>query len=241
MREWLNGRASPSQGERCEFESRFPLQIHKGEIAMKTIVFQGDSITDANRLYDFDWALGMGYANMVSGMLGKEFPDTFKFLNRGISGNRVVDLYARWKVDCLNLKPDYVSILIGVNDVWHEIGNCNGVSLPRFKDVYRMLLEDTKKALPDTKIMLMSPFVMRFIETENHWDTFRTEVAKRAEVVHELGKEFDLPVICLQDAFDEALTKGSVENWTGDGVHPSAAGHKLIADLWVENFKKDLL
>ena len=87
---------------------------------MKTIVFQGDSITDAIRNCENDNYMGSGYATMVAGELGLSEPNEYKFYNRGISGNRVLDLYARWKTDCLNLKPDYLSILVGINDVWHE-------------------------------------------------------------------------------------------------------------------------
>ena len=106
---------------------------------MKTILFQGDSITDAGRARDNDSNVGIGYPVLVKGTLGFEHPGEYTFLNRGISGNRVVDVYARIKSDIINLKPDVMSILIGVNDVWHEFSRKNGVDAEKFEKVYSML------------------------------------------------------------------------------------------------------
>ena len=103
----------------------------------KTILFQGDSITDCGRSRENDSDMGMGYPTMVKGELGLEYPGQYTFLNRGISGDRIVDIYARIKADIINLKPDYMSILIGVNDVWHELGGCcNGVSAEKYEKIY---------------------------------------------------------------------------------------------------------
>ena len=97
------------------------------------ILFQGDSITDAGRSRDNDQYIGTGYPLLVKSELGYKFPGKYEFINRGISGNRIVDLYARIKADIINIKPDVMSILIGVNDVWHEFGvNPNGVSSEKF-------------------------------------------------------------------------------------------------------------
>ena len=110
---------------------------------METILFQGDSITDAGRFRDDPSNMGQGYPNRVAGRLGLQNPGRYEFYNRGISGNRIVDLYARIKSDILNLQPDYMSILIGVNDVWHEKDWKNGVSSSKFKKIYSMLLANT--------------------------------------------------------------------------------------------------
>ena len=109
---------------------------------MKTILFQGDSITDVDRTRDSDMYLGRGYAMLVEASLGADRPGQFRFLNRGISGNRVVDLYARIKKDMINLKPDYMSILIGINDVWHEYTRQNGVDAEKYEMVYGLLIEE---------------------------------------------------------------------------------------------------
>ena len=128
----------------------------------KIILFQGDSITDAGRSYERNDMRGRGYATMVSGELGLSYPEEYEFINRGISGNRIVDIYARMKSDIINLKPDYMSLLIGVNDVWHEFyENPNGVATDKFEKVYSMLIEELKEALPDLKIMILEPFVLK--------------------------------------------------------------------------------
>lgn len=208
---------------------------------MKRVLFQGDSITDAarHREESFWLSLGMGYATMAAGRAGVEFPGEYEFLNKGVSGNRVVDLYARWKIDCLNLKPDYLSILIGVNDVWHEIGEQNGVEAERFEKVYDMLLSETKAALPEIGIMLLEPYVLYGSGSKENWEYFRTEVEKRGAITKKLSEKYDLPFVPLQKKFDEALVKAPVEYWAGDGVHPTPAGAALIADAWLEAFKKN--
>ncbi len=207
---------------------------------MQTILFQGDSITDVQRDRTEDNYRGMGYATMCAGGVGVRHPGEYSILNRGIGGNRVVDLYARWKIDCLNLKPDVISILIGVNDVWHELNEENGVSEKRFRDVYTMLLEDTLEALPNVKIMLLEPFLMRYIATDEKWDRFFEEVKIRARVSKEVAERFNLSFVPLQAVFDKAVATAPVEQWTVDGVHPSAAGHKLITDEWVRCFEAEV-
>lgn len=203
----------------------------------KTILFQGDSITDAFRRYENDSHLGTGYANMVSARLGLENPDAYTFYNKGISGNRSVDLYARMKKDILNLKPDYMSILIGVNDVWHEKMHNNGVTPEKFKKIYAMLLEEVQEALPDIKIMLMEPFIAPGSTTNEDLEWFRVEVAKMAKAVRELSEEFNLPFIELQADLDALLDKAPEGYWLFDGVHPSIWFHQYIADKWIATFK----
>ena len=133
----------------------------------KTILFQGDSITDTGRIRDNDISVGTGYANLVKAHLGAAYPYQYKFHNRGISGNRVVDLFARIKIDMINLKPDYMSILIGVNDVWHEYTRQNGVSAEKFEMVYGLMIEELQQALPNLKLMILEPFVLPGSATEN--------------------------------------------------------------------------
>lgn len=205
---------------------------------MQTILFQGDSITDAGRSRGDDINLGLGYPTLVKGELGYDNPGRYTFYNRGISGNRVVDLYARIKVDFINLRPDYLSILIGVNDVWHEFGNQNGVSAEKYFKVYAMLIEEIKEVLPDTKIMILEPFVLKGTGTEEHFEEFRAEVQKRAAKAKEIAKKYGLSFISLQDKFDEAAKTAPNEYWLADGVHPTAMGHELIKRAWIEEFKK---
>ena len=202
------------------------------------ILFQGDSITDAGRARDNDVNVGRGYPLMVKASLGFEAPGRYEFVNRGISGNRIVDVYARIKNDIINLKPDVMSILIGVNDVWHEFAESpNGVSADKYYKIYDMLIEEVKNALPDIKIMIMEPFVLKACATEEKWDCFNSEVKKRAEMAKKIAQKYNLPFISLQDGFDK-LSKNIEESyWLADGVHPTAMGHEYIKNEWIKAFK----
>lgn len=209
---------------------------------MKTVLFQGDSITDMYRTSTQDEILGIGYPVLVAAQLGYEYPEKYKFINRGINGSRVVDVYARIKSDIINLKPDILSILIGVNDVWHELGGeRNGVDAEKYYKVYSMLIQEIKDALPNTEIMIMEPFVLKASATEKEWEIFKSEVLKRAEKAKAVAEEYDLTYIPLQEKFDEAESQAKAAHWLYDGVHPSSAGHEIIRKEWVNAFKKSVL
>lgn len=203
------------------------------------ILFYGDSITDMGRSRDFDekaFGYGVGYVNNVSATLKYEDPEAYQIINRGIGGNRVVDLYARIKADVWNHTPDLISILIGINDVWHEIHGKNGVELDRFERVYRMMIEDTKKVLPNVKFIICEPFVLKGEATEEWFEQF-SEIRKYAAVIKNLAKEYGIPFVELQDKFDEAAEKHGAVHYLYDGVHPDIAGGKLIAEEWMKVFK----
>lgn len=203
---------------------------------MKTILFQGDSITDVRRVRDNDQLLGMGYPLLVSGTLHADYPGQYRIYNRGISGNRVVDLYARIKADFINLKPDIISILVGVNDVWHEFSHGDGVSAEKYFKVYSMLVEELKEALPGVKIMVLEPFVLKGSATEEVWETFSSEVYKRAVLAGKVAEKYGLAFIPLQRCFDEAAKLAPNDFWLMDGVHPTVAGHELIKREWLKHF-----
>ena len=207
------------------------------------ILFQGDSITDTGRNTNSGSliSIGQGYAMLIDGKLSVKYPGKFTFENRGISGSRIVDVYARIKCDCWNLNPDVLSLLIGVNDVWHEVGGKNGVDEKRFYNVYRMLVADTLERFPEMKMMLMEPFVLKAAATEGAWDYFDTETKKRAEAVKKIAEEFHQTFLPLQAMFDEAAALCPASYWLGDGVHPTPAGHQLIADKWLDAFEKNIL
>lgn len=204
------------------------------------ILFFGDSITDALRDKNptpYNTKFGTGFVMQIVGRLFERDPVGYDIINTGISGHRVVDLYARIKKDAWNYEPDVINILIGVNDVWHEINYQNGVELDRFEKVYRMLIEDTKKALPNTKIIINEPFVLKGSATEENFDEF-LEVYKYAEVASRLAKEYDLYFLPLQKAFDEAAEKYGADTFLRDGVHPTVQGSVLIATEWMKLFDK---
>ena len=202
------------------------------------ILFQGDSITDASRNRNADGARGHGYATLVSAKLSFENPNEYEFVNRGISGNRVTDLLARIQCDMINLKPDVMSILIGVNDVWHEINYQNGVNTELFEVVYNLLIAELKSALPNLRIIILEPFVLKGSATEENWEAFDKGVADKAAAAKRVAEKNGLEFIPLQGKFDEAATKAPASYWLGDGVHPTAAGHELITREWIKVFEK---
>lgn len=211
----------------------------------KIILFQGDSITDAGRSRTIDSSMGCGYPTLVSGHLGMAYPYKFKFYNRGIGGHRVVDLYARIKADMINLKPDYMSILIGINDVWHEIGDHNGVDAEKFELVYGLMIEELLREIPDLKLMLLEPFVLPGSATRSNdenpgrWEYFRAETDLRRVAVKRLAEKYNLVFVPLQDRFDAANADAKEDGyWLADGVHPTSAGHELIKQAWLEGFAK---
>ena len=211
---------------------------------MKKILFFGDSITDATRDKEGEIgslrSYGLGYVMQIAGRILKDAPNDYTIINRGISGNRTCDLHARVKWDVWHHEPDVLSILIGVNDVWHEIKQNNGVEIERFELLYDMLLTDTFKRLPNVKMILLEPFVLKGTATEEDYDRF-LEVKKYAKVVKKLADKYKLPFVPLQDKFDEMSEKFGVELYLADGVHPNIAGTTLIAEEWIKHAKENKL
>lgn len=205
---------------------------------MIKILFQGDSITDGARDRESFDSMGFAYPLLVNADLGMKNPGKYKFINRGISGNRIVDLYARMKSDILKLEPDVMSILIGINGVWLEATDGIGVEADKYYKIYDMLLEEVTAALPNLKIMIMEPFVLKTVMTANQWDFIRSETEKRAQSAKKLAEKYNLTFIPLQEDFDAMAEKTCVEDWSSDGVHPTMLGHALIRDKWIEAFSK---
>ncbi len=204
---------------------------------MANIVFYGDSITDAGRDKTANTQLGVGYPTIVSGRLSVEAPEKDVFVNKGVSGNRIVDLYAQIN-GVLNAKPDVISILIGVNDVWHKFAYQNGVATDKFEKVYSLLLDEIYEAYPNVKIMLFEPFVLKGTATEEMYDEFRADVVDKAKAVKRVAEKFNIPFIPLQEKFDSLYNPENPTYWLRDGVHPTHAGHTLIADAWLETYNK---
>ena len=208
---------------------------------MKTILFQGDSITDACRSEEYICHMGLGYPAYVAGRLGLECPNDYKFVNRGVSGDRVTDVYARRKEDILAYQPDVMSFLIGVNDVWrmfdHYEGQ-DGVQTARFTEVYRGILDELLGVKPGVQLILMEPFINRGSATEQEYDAFRACVEEKAAAVKRIAGEYGAVFVPLQAELDRLCQDVPCEHWTVDGVHPTIYFHLHIADCWLAAYKK---
>jgi len=186
------------------------------------ILFQGDSITDCSRNREDPSNLGDGYVNLITGILSERYSHyNTKIINRGISGDGIRDLQLRWNTDCIDLRPDILSILIGVNDT---------LSTPagQFEEEYRMLMKRTTRAL-NSKIILCEPFLL----LENN-DAYRDDLNPKIEIVHKLSEEFCTLLLPIDKIFRESCSLHPPEYWAPDGVHPTPAGHALIAKSWIE-------
>ena len=212
---------------------------------MIRILFQGDSITDVGRSREDNANVGRGYPHLIKAAFNLNEPNKYEFINRGIAGNRSVDIYARIKSDIINLAPDFMSVLFGVNDVSHEIFRQNGVSEAKFEAIYSMLIEEVRAALPNIKLLIMEPFLLPASATvgvladgSETYPFYRAEVEKRAAAARRVAEKYSVEFLPLQKLFDEAAEKTSPEYWLKDGVHPSEAGHALIAEEWKKAFER---
>ena len=195
--------------------------------AKQTIEFIGDSITDCDKDDPAFKPLGNGYVRYVNHLLLTGYPELdLSVINKGVSGNRVTDLRSRWKTDVLDINPDWLFIYIGINDVWryYEGDREEAVDLPEFENTYRQLIKGAQTNT-NTNVRLVSPFLAE----KDPEDAFRRKLGLYQEVIDKLGTIFELPVIHLQPAFDWAMLSKPTSVWTSDRVHPTEAGHMLIA------------
>lgn len=197
----------------------------------QTVLFQGDSITDCGRDYSDQSNLGLGYPMMAASLFQAAHPEfAATFINKGISGNRAVDLRNRWSEDCVNLKPDLVSILIGINDTWRKFDSNDPTSADAFYESYKAILQRVKDEL-GAKIVILEPFVLPCPPDRIGW---REDLDPKIQVARTLAREFDAIYIPLDGIFASASMKAKPEFWAADGVHPSSAGHALIAQEWLK-------
>lgn len=193
------------------------------------VLFQGDSITDCGRSRDNDADLGTGYAALLAAWISAQYPcRNITFINRGISGHRAKDLLARWQTDCIDLRPTWVSILIGINEAWRRY-DCNDPTSPQqFADTYRALLEQTRAI--GARIVLCEPFVLPVPPDREQW---REDLDPKISVVRALAREFNTYYVPLDGIFAAASARREPAFWAADGVHPTPAGHALIAQAWL--------
>jgi lysophospholipase L1-like esterase len=205
------------------------------------LLFQGDSITDmkwGRNESDRNHYLGHSYVFLIAARLGVDMPEAkLEFFNRGISGNKVSDLKARWQKDAIDMKPDLLSILVGTNDVGMGIRHPNkAVSPVDFERDYRHILEASLKASPKLRIVLLDPFILQTgrLKNQQAYAFRRKETDKMRVVVTKLAKDYQTAHLQTQDLFDQAASEAGAENWIWDGIHPLPQGHELIARHWLD-------
>lgn len=209
-----------------------PSMLSEGD----TVLFQGDSITDAGRSREtageanLQSALGQGYAGMAAAaLLTGQAQEQLRIFNRGISGHKVFQLADRWEQDCLAMKPDVLSILIGVNDIWHSRGDSYDGTVEVYERDFDALVARTRAALPDLKIVICEPFVLRCGAIDDSWfpefDYYRAAARRVAD-------KYQTAWVPFQSMFDEAIRFAPPEHWASDGVHPTAHGAALMAQAW---------
>ena len=208
---------------------RFP-SFHKGS----RLLFQGDSITDmkwGRDERDRNHYLGHSYVFLIAARLGVEMAATkLDIYNRGISGHTVADLRKRWQKDALDMKPDLLSILIGTNDVG------KGVTEDAFENDYRHIIDSSRKANPELRLVLLDPFVLQCgnLSEREVWEPRRAATDRLGSVVARLAGDYNAVHIRTQDVFDAAARTHGPEQWIWDGLHPLPQGHELIARKWIE-------
>ena len=197
------------------------------------ILFQGDSITDAGRNRDDIHNLGNGYPKYAAQFLKEDFPNVdFEFVDLGISGNQTKDLVERLEADFIDIQPDIVSILIGVNDTWHHAANRDYIPHDVFEERYRTVLSAIREKT-NAKIMMMEPFLIP-VEDKAY---FREDLDPKIQVIRKLAREFADVYLPTDGLLASAYIGDDPLSYAADGVHPTAMGHCFIKDRWLETFK----
>ena len=194
------------------------------------ILFQGDSITDADRGREGapDAGLGHGYVYLAAARLCADHPELRLVIgNRGVSGNKIHDLAWRWQQDTIALRPDVLSILIGINDTTCEM------PFDEFETAYDSLLKHTKATLPEVRLVLCEPFALLPRAGDGALHPWETNVRQRARIVEKLARRYGARFVRFQQVFDEARKRAPAEHWLYDGIHPTHPGHQLMADEWI--------
>jgi len=207
----------------------------------QTILFQGDSITDSGRNkedtgFNTGRNLGSGYPVLAAASLLRKYASqNLKIYNKGISGNKVFQLAERWDSDCLDIKPDVLSILIGVNDIWHKLNGRYDGTVEIYKRDYVALLERTIIALPDVKLIICEPFAVKGVKAVD--EKWYPEFFDYQKAAFDIAAQFDATFIPYQSIYDEAQRQAPGAYWTFDGVHPTLAGAQLMAEAWLSIVK----
>ena len=211
---------------------------------MMNLLFQGDSITDAGRSRVIDSNLGNGYVGEISRVLRQKGSD-HRIRNRGVGGNRVIDIYARWIEDTLCLDYDVLTVLCGINDVGFELRAGIGVNNEKFEYIYDRMIYEALQKNPDATIVLMTPFVLRVDlkdrdlsfsnDLYEDYKVWEKEVGEKAEIVRKLSSVYQTYLVDLNKRFQ--MISGDFDLYSNDGIHPTVTGHKIIAEEWLSTCK----
>jgi lysophospholipase L1-like esterase len=215
---------------------------------MKTILFQGDSISDAGRdrsITEPNQGLGEGYIAVLSEKF-KEAGIPVNIYNRGVSGNRIGDMYARWIEDTLNIDHDILNILNGVNDVGFMMRLNRGASRSTFEFMYDRCVYEALERRPETALIFCQPFLLK---RDTVWepygndifvnfDRWAEEIAARGEIVEGLAKKYGAIYVPMWDALKEAEKTTPVEELIQDCVHPAPVGCRVLADIWMKTVRE---
>jgi len=221
------------------------------------ILYIGDSITDGNwggggkpsdqrNHWDKNHLFGSGYMYLCAAEFMGHYPDKkFEFFNRGISGNTLADLQKRWKEDAIDINPDVLSILIGINDISMAMKENSPAKfdMKAWEENYRALLDQALSINPDIKFVLGEPFAVKAHQISDRFDE-RLELLKNCStIIKRIAEDYQAVFLPYQDMFDKAIFSSDIEpvHWVWDGIHPTVAGHRLMADLWIEKTKHILL
>jgi lysophospholipase L1-like esterase len=197
------------------------------------VLFQGDSVTDCDRSRTDKNDLGNGYPAKIALLWREFFPGSgVRFFNRGVSGNRTEDLLSRYQADFVAIKPDVVSILVGINDTWRRYDSDDPTPVEVFEDNYRKLLTHIKRDLSGTKIIIIEPFLLDSMPDKAAW---RVDLDPKIQSVRRVAKEFADVFIPMDGIFAGYAVSGNRESdMSADGVHPTALGHGIIAAEWLK-------
>jgi lysophospholipase L1-like esterase len=248
-RKFIRGAALTGIATYClpQLETFAAIQSQPAKTRLKegaVILFQGDSITDGNRGRNADpnHIMGHGYTFSIASRVGADYPaKRYQFYNRGISGNKVTDLEKRWQAETLDLKPDVLSILIGVNDSssvvlsWPPV-----VSVEKYEETYNKLLDQTKAVFPKILYVLCEPFILKVGGVAENWDAYHSDIVQRQTVVRKLVEKYNTVFVGFQEVFDKACEKAPAGYWIWDGVHPTVAGHELMTREWLKQVEKQI-
>lgn len=210
----------------------------------KIILFQGDSITDGNRLKDYpsdlNHQIGHGYPYVIVGRLGAEHPQAgLQFVNRGISGNTVQNLSDRWQKDCLDICPDVLNILVGVNDVHYSVFDGKDFCIEKIKETYKSLIDRVREVNLEVKIILCEPFNFAIGSPGKEWDTWYPRLVQVQQTVRDIAEEKGTFFLPLQQMFNDLCQKAEPSCWLWDGIHPTESGHWMIAKAWLDLVEKN--